>query len=318
VTGLELFVWESYSDLYGTTVPMDTIIEELKQYSCPSVLLLCSYISVRLQLGVWGDEFDQTDYIALLSKIFSKETAEILLNRPSSHVPQRRVFHRRLLLLTAKLAMIHCDFTGLDAAIAPERFGHIFLKLNDHFDFRAIVAETPSTNLSAQLLCVLLHTLGMKEFSNNRYDLALVRSWRMCKLIPPTLREHPDYVDIDELFRREIGIDYAIFEALTVGAATKYTRNFSSPVKGSPLMAILLDGFLTGGILPIEQVRAFLCEVSGHITCLEVEARKSPALNNDLSLFRKYPFVNLSISLAKAEPMLVTYCSIRTFYSKKS
>lgn len=305
MTGQEQLVWESYSDLYGTTVPMDTIIEDLKQFSCPSILLLCSYISVKLQLGVWGEEFDQADYLSLLSTMFPKQTAELLRNRLSSQVPQRRVFHRRLLLLTAKLAIIHCRFTGPDAAIAPESFGHIFLKLNDHFDFRAAVAETRSADLSAQLRCVLLHTLGMKEFSNSRHDFALVRSWRMCKLIPRTLAEHPDYVDIDELFRRGIGIDYATFEALTVGAATKYTKVFRSPVSDSPLMTILLDGFLTGGILPIEQVHAFLGEVSGHISILELEARKSPSLNNDLSLFRKYPFVNLAISLGKREPMLV-------------
>jgi hypothetical protein len=247
----------------------------------------------------------RTDYISLLSKIFPNETAEILLNRLSSKVPPRRVFHRRLLLLTAKLAMIYCDFTGLDATIAPDSFGHIFLQLNDHLDFKEILAEKPSMNSSAQLLCVLLHTLGMKEHSNHRYDLALVRSWRMCKMIPTALRGHPDFLEIDELFHRQIGIDYATFEALTVGAATKYTGSFRSPVKDSPLMTILLEGSLTGGILPIEQVRAFLREVSGPLAHLEVEARKSPTLNNDLSLFRKYPFVNLTISLGETEPMLV-------------
>src|SRR6202035_3463904 len=132
MTGMELFVGESHRGLYGTTVPMETIVEELKRYSCPSILLMCSNISVRLQLGLRGAKFDRTDYISLLSKTFPKETAEILLNRLSSEVPPRRVFHRRLLLLTAKLAMIYCDFTGLDAAIAPDSFGHIFLQLNDH------------------------------------------------------------------------------------------------------------------------------------------------------------------------------------------
>jgi len=224
VTGIELFVWESYSDLYGTTVPMDTIVEELKQYSCPSILLLCSYISVRLQLGFRGDEFDQADYLLLLTRIFPRELAELLRDRLSSHRPPRRVFHRRLLLLTAKLAIIHCDFDGLDAAIEPQGFGHIFLKLNDHFDFREILGETAPANRSDQLLSLLLHTLMMNEFSNSRYELALARSYRMCKTIPLTLQDHPDYLDIDEILRKETGIDYEVFEALTVGAATKYTR----------------------------------------------------------------------------------------------
>jgi hypothetical protein len=57
MTGMELFVWESYRELYGTTVPMGTIIEELKRYSCPSILLLCSNISVRLQLGLRDAKF---------------------------------------------------------------------------------------------------------------------------------------------------------------------------------------------------------------------------------------------------------------------
>lgn len=126
MTGLELFVWESHSDLYGAPVPMESIVNELKQFSCPSVLFLCSYISLRLQLGGWGDGFDETDYIALLSKMFSKETAEYLIDRLSSKIPRRRVFHRRLLLLVAKLAIIHCDFDGRDAAKEPDAFGHMY------------------------------------------------------------------------------------------------------------------------------------------------------------------------------------------------
>lgn len=296
--GLEHLLWESHSDLHGAPVPMESIVSEMKQFSFPSVLFLCSYISLRLQLGGWGDGFDESDYIELLSKMFPKETAEVLIERLSSKVPRRRVFHRRLLLLAAKLAIIHCSFDGRDAANEPEAFGHIFLKLNDHFDFRATVAQLSSMGREEQLLCVLLHTLAMKESASDRYDLTLVRSWRMCVSIPPTLKEHPDFVDIDELFRRDIGINYQTFEALAVGAATKYKRAFRSEVADSPWMAtLLLDGFLTGGVVPIEQVRAFLDALSGSLSDLEREAQRSPERNNDLSLFRKYPFVNLPIAM---------------------
>jgi hypothetical protein len=305
MTGLKLFVWESHSDLYGAPAPMEHIVNELKQFSCPSVLFLCSYISLRLQLGGWGDGFDEADYIALLSKMFPKETAEVLIDRLSSKIPRRRVFHRRLLLLTAKLAIIHCNFDGRDAANEPDAFGHIFLKLNDHFDFRAILGQASSMGHVDQLLCVLLHTLAMKEFASDHYDQTLVRSWRMCVSIPPTLKEHPDFVDIEELFRHDIGINYQTFEALAVGTSTKYKRTFRSEVADSPWMAtILLDGFLTGGVVPIEQVRAFLDALSGSLSDLKLEAQRSPERNNDLSLFRKYPFVNLPISMREVS-MLV-------------
>ncbi len=302
MTGLELFLWESHSDLYGAPAPMENIVNELKEFSCPSVLFLCSYISLRLQLGGWGDGFDEADYIALLSKMFPKETAEVLIDRLSSKIPRRRVFHRRLLLLTAKLAIIHCKFDGRDAANELDSFGHIFLKLNDHFDFRAIVGEASSMGHVDQLLCVLLHTLPMKEFTSDHYDQTLVRSWRMCVSIPPTLKEHPDFVDIEELFRREIGINYQTFEALAVGTSTKYKRNSREEVADLPWAAtMLLDGFLTGGVVPIEQVSAFLSAVSGSISDLEREAQRSPERNNDLSMFRKYPFVNLPVSLGEVD-----------------
>ena len=305
MTGLELFVWESHSDLYGAPAPMESIVNELKQFSCPSVLFLCSYISLRLQLGGWGDGFDEVDYIALLSKLFPKETAEVLEDRLSSKTPRRRVFHRRLLLLTAKLAIIHCNVDGRDAANEPDAFGHIFLKLNDHFDFRATVAQAASMSFVDQILCVLLHTLAMREFASDHYDQTLVRSWRMCVSIPPTLKEHPDFVDIEELFRRNIGINYQTFEALAVGTSTKYKRSFRSEVADSPwATTMLLDSFLTGGVVPIEQVNAFLNALSGDLSDLKREAQRSPERNNDLSLFRKYPFVNLPISIREVR-MLV-------------
>lgn len=305
MTGLELFVWESHSDLYGAPAPMQSIVNELKQFSCPSVLILCSYISLRLQLGGWGDGFDEADYIALLSKMFPKETAEVLIDRLASKTPRRRVFHRRLLLLTAKLAIIHCSFDGRDAANEPDAFGHVFLKLNDHFDYRDIVTQVSSMGRVDQLLCVLLHTLTMNEFASDRFRQTLVRSWRMCVSIPPTLKEHPDFVDIEELFRRDIGVTYQTFEALAVGTATKYKRISRSEVADSPWMAtMLLDGFLTGGVVPIEQVSAFLNAFSGNLSDLEREAKRSPERNNDLSLFRKYPFVNLPVSMRETK-MLV-------------
>ena len=298
MTGLELFVWESHSDLYGAPSPIEHIVNELKQFSCPSVLFLCSYIALRLQLGGWGDGFDEADYIALLSKMFQKETAEVLIDRLSSKVPRRRVFHRRLLLLTAKLAIIHCDFDGRDAANEPDAFGHIFLKLNDHFDFRAILGQASSMSHVDQLLNVVLHTLAMKEFSQDHYDQTLVRSWRMCVSIPATLKEQSDFVDIEKLFRRNIGINYHTFEALAVGTSTKYKRDFRSDVADSPFIAtMLLDGFLTGGVVPIEQVAAFLDALSGSMSDLKQEAEKSLQRNNDVSLFRKYPFVNIPFSM---------------------
>ncbi len=309
MTGLGLSVWEGHSDLYGAPASMESILNELKQFSCPSVLLLCSYISLRLQLGGWGDGFDQTDYIGLLSKVFPKETADLLIDRLSTKTPPRRVFHRRVLLLVAKLAIIHCNFDGRDAANEPDAFAHLFLKVNDHLDFRAILEQASAMGRGDQLLCVLLHSLVMREFVSDHHDQTLVRSWRMCVSIPPTLKIHPDFVDIEELFPRGIGVNYQTFEALAVGTATKYKRDFRSAVADSPLMATaLLDGFLTGGVLPIEQVRAFLDAFSGSISDLEREAQKSPERSNDLSLFRKYPFVNLPVSIrspSKEASMLV-------------
>jgi hypothetical protein len=315
--GLELLVWESHSDLYGAPASMESIVNELKQFSCPSVLFLCSYISFRLQLGGWGDGFDKADYIALLSEMFPKETAEVLIDRLDSKIPSRRVFHRRLLLLTAKLAIIHCNFDGRDAANDPAAFGHIFLKLNDHFDYGTTVAQLSSMGREDQLLYVLMYTLVMREFANDHYDQTLVRSWRMCVSIPPTLKEHPDFVDIEELFRRDIGINYQTFEALAVGTATKYKRTCRSEVADSPWMAtILLDGFLTGGVVPIEQVSAFLNALSGNLSDLEREAKRSPERNNDLSLFRKYPFVNLPISM-RGTNMLVRLLLDQDLLSEK-
>jgi len=70
-------------------------------------------------------------------------------------------------------------------------------------------------------------------------------------------------------------------------------------------MPFLLDEYLTGGVVPIQQVRAFLSQCSGNLSNLGLEANKSPSQNNDLSMFRKYPFVSIPISLGETEPRLV-------------
>ena len=228
----------------------ENILNELKQFSCPSVLFLRSYISLRLQLGEWVDGFDQADYIALLSKMFPKQTAEILRNRFSTKIPRRGFFHRRLLLLTAKLAIIHCNCVGRDAANEPDAFGHIFLKLNDHFDFRAILGQASSIGHVDQLLCVLLHTLTINEFASAHYDQTLVCSWRMCVSIRPTLKEHPDFVDIEELFRRDIGINYQTFEALAVGDLNEIQKDV--PVRSG---RFTLDGHDVARRLPERRSR---------------------------------------------------------------
>ncbi len=67
---------------------------------------------------------------------------------------------------------------------------------------------------------------------------------------------------------------------------------------------MLLDGFLTGGVVPIEQVTAFLDALSGSLSDLKREVERSPDQNNDLSLFRKYPFVNLPVSMREVSMLI--------------
>jgi hypothetical protein len=158
--------WQSYSDLYGTVAPMDEVIEEVKVFSRPSLLLFCSYIAIRLQLGIRGEEPPPETHNQLLSKFFSSDIARILIDRSSAAPRPRYVFHRRLLLLVAKLALLHCADDGVDAFQEQERLGLLLLKVNDHFDHRGILFTSDNVDRRTWLLGLIANTLAMKEYAS--------------------------------------------------------------------------------------------------------------------------------------------------------
>lgn len=79
---------------------------------------------------------------------------------------------------------------------------------------------------------------------------------------------------------------------------------------------MLLDGFLSGGVVPIEQVRASLGALAGSLSELKREAQRSPERNNVLSLFRKCSFVNLPIWMQE-DSMLVRLLLDQDFLFEK-
>ena len=190
----------------------------------------------------------------------------------------------------AKLALLHCADDGLDAFQEQERLGVLLLKVNDHFDTREILFTRDNVDRRTSLLGLITNTLAMKEYANGHFDLTFVRIHRMCKVIAPKRTKDSCYVDIDELLIESIGINYGLLEALTTGVTLKYKLKERTPILDLPILSMIFDEHITGGVVPIEQVRCFMGQVSAVVDQLTAEAQKAPDSNNDLSLFRKFPF----------------------------
>ena len=113
---------------------MDELIAEIRPFTQQSVLWVCAVIVTGMQLWNRVDSQPADVYRSLLSLYFDPELHIRFIVGYWSANPRRVLFHRRQVLLIAKIAIVHCS-GGTDARLHAERFGSILLKANDQFDY---------------------------------------------------------------------------------------------------------------------------------------------------------------------------------------
>ena len=198
------------------------------------------------------------------------------------------VFHRRQLLLLAKLAIVYCREQGIDASRNTKDFGSLFLKINDHFHFNSIPGHLIDLSNRADILGIATEMLAAKEFANGQADFSLVRSFLMCRKVAPLLTGHADYIDIDLLLSREVGVNYETMEALTFAATTRFSTGLEKQLITDGSGLVLQQSFLTDQ-LPRRQVNDYLSYMSTNQNEANEQVQATLGINNDLSIWKRTP-----------------------------
>ncbi len=102
--GLDLAVYETFEDNFGRKASLEEVVQEISQFSLSSLLWVCATIVTGLQLWDRGEPPLEV-YSDLLKLFFPHNLVTRFQIGFWSKDPRREVFHRRQILLIAKLGI---------------------------------------------------------------------------------------------------------------------------------------------------------------------------------------------------------------------
>jgi hypothetical protein len=137
----ELGVYETFEELFGRKTSLDELIADICKFERNSLLWICAEIVSRVQLWARPALRNASNYQRYLIELFDETTSSRLLAGSQSTSPVRLLFHRRQIVLIAKLAAQYCQ-DGLDARLNRKNLGLLFLKANDLFDYGLLPGPT--------------------------------------------------------------------------------------------------------------------------------------------------------------------------------
>jgi len=140
----QLAVYETFEDLFGRKSTLDELIADIRPFTQKSLLWVCAVIVMGMQLWNRVDLQPEGVFRTLLELYFDPPLHPRLIAGHLSSSPRRVLFHRRQVLLVAKIAIMHCSDSGIDARVHADCIGSILLKANDQFDY-GLLAELAKT-----------------------------------------------------------------------------------------------------------------------------------------------------------------------------
>lgn len=141
----QLGVYETFDDVFGRKSSWNELVADIRSFKLQSVLWVCATIVTGMQLWARIDLQPLDVYQQLLALFFDRSLQFRFLAGYWAADPRRLLFHRRQILLIAKLAILHCCGEGIDARTNPQKFGPILLKANDQFHYD-LLADMASAN----------------------------------------------------------------------------------------------------------------------------------------------------------------------------
>ena len=286
----ELAVYETFEDLFGRRSTLDELITDIRSFRQQSVLWVCATIVTGLQL--WGGVDSEPEvYARFLSLFFDADTRSRLIAGYWSF-PQRLLFHRRQILLIAKLAILHCSGSGLDARQSGGRFGPILLKASDQFHY-GLLPPTASAHVATRdaLGKIITEMLAVGESGSQHIGNLITRSHLMLTRFTHELRDDPDFVDVAGEHQKSTGLTLDEFAALILGVHARFGENLVQKLYSEPGALPLKEANFTSTAVPYDKVKRFLDSVSNGPATIARELQERDNGPNDFTAFRKSPLI---------------------------
>jgi hypothetical protein len=286
----ELAVYETFEDMFGRRSTLDELIADIRSFRQQSILWVCATVVTGLQL--WGGVDSHPEvYARFLSLFFDADTrARLIAGYWSS--PKRLLFHRRQILLIAKLAISHCSGNGLDARRSGGRFGFILLKASDQFHYGLLPATAaPHVARREDLAKIVTEMVAVGESGSQHIGNLITRSHLMLTRFTDELKGTPDFIDVAREHQSATGLTLEEFEALILGVHARFGENLVQKLNTEPGALPLKEANFASTAIPYDKVRRFLDSVSNSPAMIAGELEKGDNGPNDFTVFRKFPLV---------------------------
>ena len=303
-TASQLAVYETFESVYGTKSTMDELIADIRPFTQQSVLWVCAVIVTGMQLWNRVDSQPANVYRRLLSLYFNRELHIRFIAGYWSSNPRRVLFHRRQVLLIAKIAILHCS-GGIDARVHAERFGSILLKANDQFEYGLIAnlanAAHPVTQRE-EFAKIITEMVAVGEDASPEIAQLITRSHLMLTRFTEELRQDPDVVDVAGEYQEATQLTLEEHEAMIFGTHARFGEELSKALYREPGTLPLKEAnFATTAIDP-KKVSTFLDLLASGPARMARELRVKDNGPNDFTIFRRFPlvqqFYNLHLTTA--------------------
>lgn len=300
----QLAVYETFEAVFGRKSTMDELIADIRPFSQQSVLWVCAVIVSGMQL--WNRvDLQPTDvYRSPLTLYFEPELHLRFIAGYWSSNPRRVLFHRRQVLLIAKIAILHCS-GGMDARLHAERFGSILLKANDQFDYGLIAnlasAGRPVTGRN-EFSKIITEMVAVGEDASPEIAQMITRSHLMLTRFTDELRRDPDVVDVAGEYQKATRLTLEEYEAMIFGTHARFGEELSKALYKEPGSLPLKEANFAPTAVEPKKVSTFLDLLSSNPTRMARELRGKDNGPNDFTIFRKFPlvqqFYNLHLTTA--------------------
>lgn len=269
---------------------LEELVGEIKRCSLSSLLWVCATIVTCLQL------WDRNDpplgaYDNLLKLFFPKELAVRFQVGFWSRDPRREVFHRRQILLIAKLGILNCGPGGIDLRRAAQYFGSILLKANDRFHHGLL--PNPDENIpdKERFARSIAELIAVTEYGKPDIRHQLSRNQLLLTRYVHELRADPDFVDISREFEESAGFSVEENTAMLLGLHARSGRNLVETIKTHPgALPFNLDSFSQTPI-PLSKRSKFIETISATPAAIKREILCRDYGSNDFTVFRKFPAI---------------------------
>jgi hypothetical protein len=301
----QLAVYETFEDLSGRKSTLDELIADIRPFTQKSVLWICAVIVTGMQLWNRVDLQPEGVFRTLLGLYFDPPLHPRLIAGYWSSSPRRVLFHRRQVLLVAKIAVIHCSGGGIDARIHADRIGSILLKANDQFDY-GLLAELAKTGEPIsdrdQFSKIIAEMVAVGEDSSPEIAHLITRSHLMLTRFTDELRRDPDLVDVALEHQKATGLTLEEYEAMIFGTHARFGQELSKALYTELGALPLKEANFEPTAIKREKVSAFLDSLASTPARMASEFRQKDNGPNDFTIFRRFPivqqFYNLHLTTA--------------------